>query len=165
MKNCPFFKESIAFGNTCSARGKEEYVSSEYIQYCGFHVMSADYHKCPIYQGTNESSNSGGCYLTSACMSAKGNTFLDDCEELMILRGFRDTYVKTNYPEDIENYYYIAPKIVEKIELNSESKKIFNKLYDELVIPCCELIKNHKNYEAYNKYKKYSLALYEKYVV
>lgn len=164
MERCPYFKESFLSGNTCSAKGREEYISTEHIQYCGGQVLSADYHKCPIYQEVTGANRSGGCYLTSACMSKQGDLFEDDCQELTILRKFRDTYVKDNYPKDIDTYYSIAPKIVEKIEKLPDCNEIFNRIYDELVRPCCELILNNKKYEAYENYKNYSLTLYKKYV-
>lgn len=166
MGKCPFFKESMWSGNKCQASGDGDGVpiQKRYANYCGANVLSDDYHSCPLYKDATGKRNSGGCYLTSACMGAKGEEFSDDCYELEVLRKFRDSYVKENYPKDIEMYYEIAPLIVEKIEDLKESNDIFEKMYDELVVPCCELIEKNKLYEAYIKYKNYSLELSRKYL-
>lgn len=39
-------------------------------------------------KSSSSNNNSSGCYLTSACVNAKG--LPDDCEELTVLRNFRD---------------------------------------------------------------------------
>lgn len=61
-------------------------------------------------------------------------------------------------------YYDIAPRIVKNVESLENGKSIFEKMYDELVAPCCDLIENSKLYEAYVKYKDYSMELAHKYL-
>ena len=167
MAICPFFEESMWNGNKCKASGGKDGapIQKRYADYCGANLLSSDYHKCPLYKdATGKSNSSGGCYLTSACMSVKGEEFLDDCDELELLRNFRDSYVKENYPQDIEKYYVIAPKIVEKVKGLKDNVDVFRKMYYELVLPCCNLIEENKLNEAYNRYKNYSLELAEKYL-
>ena len=167
MKICPFFEESIWSGNKCKASGGKDGapIQHKYADYCGVNLLSSDYHNCPLYKdATGKNNSSGGCYLTSACMSAKGEEFVDKCYELELLRKFRDSYVKENYPEDIEKYYAMAPKIVEKVNGLKENGDVFQKMYDELVLPCCGLIEENKLYEAYTRYKNYSIGLAEKYL-
>lgn len=141
MGICPFFKESVWSGNKCQASGDGDGapIQRRYANYCGANVMSDDYHNCPLYKDATGKNNSGGCYLTSACMSAKGEEFSDDCYELSLLRGFRDSYVKEKYPEDIAIYYEIAPKIVEKVEKSEDNVKVFEKMYNELVLAYTEI--------------------------
>ena len=55
-----------------------------------------------------------GCFITTVCCEYKG--LADDCEELTILRKFRDTYVPKQL---VKEYYKIAPKIVEIIKHHS----------------------------------------------
>lgn len=166
MELCPFLKESMWSGNKCQASGNGDGapIQQRYANYCGVNLMSDDYHKCPLYKDATGKREEGGCYLTSACMSEKGEKFDDNCYELTVLRNFRDSYVKENYPHDIEMYYEIAPKIVEKIRTSKNPKQEFNKIYTELVISCCKLIEENKLYEAYCKYKKYSLDLSKMYL-
>ena len=86
--------------------------------------------------------------------------FDDNCEELMILRWFRDKFVSK---EDIEHYYKTAPTIVDVINESENNNEIFNFIYENVVSACVNAIKSG-NYEfAYNRYKNSVLALEEQF--
>ncbi len=106
--------------------------------------------------GTKESSSGSGCYLTTACMTYLQENFDDNCNELMILRWFRDNFVNK---EDILHYYNIAPEIVEKINANPESEKIYNWIYKNIISKCIEAIEKGDYEFAYNRYKNSILIL------
>lgn len=57
-----------------------------------------------------------GCYITTAVCERDGKP--DDCEELTLLRNFRDTYMQaTIYREAlVKRYYELAPSIVRSIK-------------------------------------------------
>lgn len=111
--------------------------------------------------GTQEKSSGSGCYLTTACMSHLQEKFNDNCTELMILRWFRDNFVDKT---DIKHYYNVAPIIVDKINSLPNNKKIYEWIYNNVVNPCVNAIKQ-KNYEfAYTRYKNSILALEEKFI-
>lgn len=80
------------------------------------------------------------CYLTSACVRYKGLT--DDCEELTALRHFRDTYLAKQEGGQalIDEYYAIAPEMVEKISQRADASAIYAYIY-ERICNCLELIK------------------------
>ena len=59
--------------------------------------------------------------------------FDDNCEELMILRWFRDKFVSQ---EDIEHYYKTAPIIVEAIDEIEDNNSIYNYIYNNIVNAC-----------------------------
>ena len=63
------------------------------------------------------------CYLTTACMRHLQEKFDDKCEELTILRWFRDRFVSK---EDIEHYYKTAPIVVDAIENISNNNGIYD---------------------------------------
>jgi len=63
------------------------------------------------------------CYLTTACMRHMALNFDDNCEELTILRWFRDKYVSK---EDIKHYYNTAPIVVAAINEVEDNNKIYN---------------------------------------
>lgn len=114
------------------------------------------------YKSNNKNSgsgSSGGCYLTSACVEAKG--LPDDCQELQTLRAFRDTYLahQTGGQEEIAEYYRIAPAIVETINLLPNADEVWNTVYAELVQPCVERIHAGELEAAHRRYKAYSLQL------
>ena len=111
-----------------------------------------------------ESNTDTGCFLTSACVRARN--LPDNCEELTVLRAFRDGYMRT-VPEgnmDIETYYRIAPMIVKQINLEKDSDSIWNRIYDELIRPCVDDIKSGKHREAYQRYKEYVLLLQDEFL-
>ena len=107
-------------------------------------------------------SGSGGCFLTSACMSALSDVFDDNCYELQTLRWFRDNQVSM---EDIEHYYKVAPIIVEHINMRTDSYEVYMDIYDTVVRVCVEAIAA-KNYAlAYDVYRKAVKKLEDTYLV
>ena len=132
---------------------KQDYVNSDvYYRYC----RNYSYDECPIYKGNTDS---GGCYLTSACVEAKG--LPDDCEELTVLREFRDNWLKHRPGGlgEVAEYYASAPVIVEKINAREDAKEIWCRVYESLVRPCVELIKCGKMEETHALYCKGALEL------
>ena len=140
---------------------KQDYVNEDcYKRYCrGYY-----YDECPIYRGT-DSSSSGGCFLTSACIGAKG--LPDDCEELRILRKFRDGWLSEQHggKELISEYYTIAPQIVDSINAQENHIQIHEEIYQKLVVPCVDLIHAGDYDAALNLYKKTTQQLAQKYII
>jgi hypothetical protein len=99
------------------------------------------------------------CFLTSACVFARG--LPDDCEELTTLREFRDSYIVSlsGGPELVQEYYEVAPAIVDGINQNRESKRILSSLYDELVVPSVTLIRNDEYQRALDHYRTWVVRL------
>lgn len=106
--------------------------------------------------GTQDKSSGSGCYLTTACMKYMQKDFNDSCEELMILRWFRDEFVSR---EDRIHYYKIAPIIVSVIDNLDEKDSIYNYIYENVVSACVTAIKNGDYEFAYNRYKDSVMAL------
>jgi len=139
-------------GYSCALKREKEGNSSidhdTVKKYCwGYH-----YEDCPRYKDRD---SSGGCFLTSACIEARG--LPDNCEELTVLRAFRDGYMKSSSQgqSDICEYYHIAPAIVKKIRTQPNAVELFDNIYMELVLPCVELIHAGKNEEAHTKYRNF----------
>ena len=106
-------------------------------------------------------SGSSGCFLTSACVKAKG--LPDDCEELTALRWFRDSYMRT-VPEgesDIREYYRIAPAIVSAINDREDADSIWKHIYEDLIQTCVKLIQSGEYAATYQLYRQYTLQLKE----
>lgn len=101
-----------------------------------------------------------GCYLTTACMRHMASSFDDNCEELIILRWFRDKYVSG---EDINHYYKTAPIIVSSINSEKDNNRIYNYVYNNVVKACVEAIKKGDYEFAYNRYKSSILTLEEEF--
>ena len=119
-----------------------------YKMYC----YPEDADRCKRFEMT--SGSSGGCYLTTACVEYRG--LPDDCVELTTLRSFRDSYLvsQENGKEEINEYYETAPQIVRAINASGDAGRVYTELYDSVILPCVELIKNGRQQEAYEMYKK-----------
>ena len=105
--------------------------------------------------GSTEKS-SGDCYLTSACIRYFQEKFDDNCYELTVLRWFRDNFVSK---EDIEQYYEVAPIIVEVIDNEENSDNIYNYICYNIVNYCVEQIEQGKYDNAYDRCKDSVLML------
>lgn len=115
--------------------------------------------ECPL----RKNQSSSGCYITSACVRARG--LPDDCLELETLRAFRDGYLASQPGgrEDIEEYYAKAPKLVCAIDHSSKAESIYEKIYSEMVQPCVKLIQEQHLEKAYTLYKQYSVNLMQQF--
>lgn len=136
---------------------KGDYINSDlYDRYC----KDYSYDECPIYKGN---SSSGGCYLTSACIESK--RLPDDCYELTTLRSFRDTWLSSTEEGKaiIKEYYTIAPSIVSAINKKDNNKVIYDRIYDEMVVPCVKFIEAGKYQETVELYRSMTRKLQEEF--
>ena len=88
-----------------------------------------------------KASKGGGCYITTAICSTLNKP--DDCEELTLLRMFRDKYMLTD-PEVsrlVYRYYDTAPGIVERMKQKGDYELICARLYRDYINPCVALIR------------------------
>lgn len=93
------------------------------------------------------------CFFTSATCGAIG---LDDnCWELKQLRSFRDSVMLTNEHSrnEVEEYYRMAPAIVQSINGATNSKQIYLKMYWKYILPSAIFAFLGMHQTAYNKYK------------
>lgn len=106
-------------------------------------------------------SSDDGCFVTTACVKSRG--LPDDCEELTVLRSFRDTWVKDRPGggEDIRRYYAEAPGIVSRINARKDAGRLWDTVYEEMVLPCVEMIRNGDREGAYRLYRDWTLRLAE----
>ena len=149
-------------GYCCALKREKEGNSSIDSDTVHRYCWGYQYEYCPRYKSA--SSSSGGCYLTSACVEARG--MADDCYQLQTLRAFRDGYLRgvDGGEKEIAEYYLIAPAVVENIKKRDDSTSIFEKVYTELVAPCVELIEQGNNEEAHKLYKDYTIKLKLKFI-
>ena len=110
---------------------------------------------------TGEIQENGGCYLTTACMEHYQYNFNDKCDELQILRWFRDNFVSEN---DVAHYYEVAPKIVNILNSLKNSKELYEYIYSRIINACVIAIKDGKYDFAYKRYSNSILALEEQFL-
>ena len=90
------------------------------------------------------------CFITSACMKNFHESFDDNCEELVILRWFRDNFVSD---EDKKYYCEVSPIIVETINNDPQKTSIYQYIYENVIQVCVKLIKKGDYDLAYDRYK------------
>lgn len=164
IDRCPFLEyKGKMFGPSwyCKKAQKDVYDGEKlYKEYCA--AGEKYYSQCPHFGPS--SGSSGGCYLTSACTEAMG--FADDCMELTTLRAFRDNWLAKQPmgKEEIAEYYHVAPAIVDAIHGLEDGKKVFLRIYHEMVLPCVQLIQEKKFSEAHDLYRIKTKELQEEYL-
>lgn len=108
--------------------------------------------------------NSGGCFITTAVCDSFGKA--DDCYELTMFRSFRDNWLlnQTDGKDLIDEYYRIAPRIVDKIEKLSDSKKIYLNIWEQYLKPCLSYIEKKDYLMCTEKYVEMVQDLKNKYL-
>jgi len=119
---------------------------------------------CVTFQQINEGFKSKPCYITTAICQSQGKS--DNCYELQLLRSYRDGYLSSipGGNELIREYYSMAPSIVNAIDSKPNSHEIYNRIYEDYLVPCIKLIEEDKLQEAMLKYKAMADELHKKYV-
>lgn len=81
------------------------------------------------------------CFITTAVCKYFNKP--DDCYELTTLRKFRDTWLamQPDGKDLVEEYYAIAPGIVNAIDESPEKDKIYMHIWNDYIEPCIKLIK------------------------
>lgn len=84
------------------------------------------------------------CYITTAVCDSQGKP--DNCYELTAFRNFRDSYLLRSEEGQklVEEYYEIAPGIVMLINMQKNSKEIYDSIYEKYLMPCLGFIEDGK---------------------
>lgn len=98
------------------------------------------------------------CFLTTACCRWRG--LPDDCEELTLLRHYRDTYLRDSETgvSAVEHYYRIAPSIAAAIDQDQNARTIYTGIY-EVIERCVAAIKRENYDSVFEQYKQMVLEL------
>lgn len=96
------------------------------------------------------------CYITTAVTEATGKG--DDAYELETLRRYRDDFMLATPAgqELVDNYYAVAPKVVEKLSARSDAKEIYKELYTKYLQPAVVAVEKGDNYGALRIYREMS---------
>ena len=113
---------------------------------------------------SSASTDSDGCFITTAVCDNFGKP--DDCYELSVFRSFRDNWLscQPNGKKLIEEYYSIAPQIVEKINLLPNSKEIYHSIWKQYLKKCLLYIEQERFSKCMNIYVDMVRTLKEKYI-
>ncbi len=160
-KNCTFVKKEEGFFGT-------RYECALMVNDYGHYQRVSETGTCSRFSPKNTPESMGykgntSCFLTSACVDYYGKP--DDCEELTFLRRFRDKQLKQTEEGRrlVEEYYQVAPKIVEKINDGEDKAETYEYIY-KTVCECVESIKRERYDETAQLYQSMVLCLKEKYL-
>jgi hypothetical protein len=111
----------------------------------------------------NLAANGPKCWLTTACTHYAG--LPDDCQQLTVLRAFRDGYMRNRSDGKamITDYYAFAPLIVEKINQSDNRDGIYRSIL-RMVNKCVSEINKGHTQRALNTYARCYLKLKRKFV-
>lgn len=117
------------------------------------------------YQPTKSdvSSSSSWCVITTAACQALHK--LDDCEELRLLRRFRDMHLE-NTPEGeaiVREYYRVGFLITAAIEEDPCRGEIYRRLWEDEIVPSCDAVRAEKWGAAKSIYVRMVLRLCRQY--
>ena len=145
--------------STCNRLFEITFGEKEYFDNKGFDLpkkcQSCRSGKTPVYSGysyksTHTSSaptststpkkKSSLCFITTAVCKYFNKP--DDCYELTTLRKFRDTWLvsQSDGRKLVDEYYMIAPSIVNAIDNSSERDAIYMHIWNNYIEPCIRLI-------------------------
>ncbi|MGF7001782.1 hypothetical protein M2145_000398 [Lachnospiraceae bacterium PF1-21] len=104
------------------------------------------------------------CYITTAVCAEQGKP--DNCQELEILRNYRDTYLMHSLDGRalVEEYYEIAPVLVMMLDMQKNRQELYGEIYEESLLPCLEAIASGDYEGCKDKYKAMVNGLRGKYL-
>ncbi|HKR21011.1 MAG TPA: CFI-box-CTERM domain-containing protein, partial [Pyrinomonadaceae bacterium] len=104
------------------------------------------------------------CFLTTACCRWRG--LPDDCEELTLLRHFRDTYLRNldSGSSAVQHYYEVAPAIATAIEQDQDAVTVYDWIY-EVIRGCIDAMQREDYDSVFEQYKQMVLELEARYLV
>lgn len=133
--------------------------------YCGqrFYSEYPTGFRCPKC-GYKERKPSSDCFITTACVRAKG--LPDDCYELTTLRRFRDEVLlkSPDLKGYVEDYYQKAPLIIAEIDKLDNSLEIYERIYNEMILPSVRYVDEKEEQRAIELYYGYYMELLKKYL-
>lgn len=120
-------------------------------------------HKQPLGKATYSTILNGFhkklCFVTTAVCTQLGKG--DTCEELQMLRAFRDGYLSMlpHGMQKINEYYLFAPMIVSAVERSGKAQEEWKRIYKSYLVPCIFALKQHKPQECERLYENMMLEL------
>lgn len=95
----------------------------------------------------------GGCFVSTAVCTALGKD--DNCEELLLLRSFRDQILLKSVEGArlVENYYRCSPDLLSRLEVRSlDDPHIYERVYRCHLDPIIGLVRLGRNMKAIEAY-------------
>lgn len=163
-----FINESLAvagyvFPAILQYKGESSMPLIEHIQKRWKEAFPKSNIKYATYEDIEKGFHRKWCYITTAACQVRGME--DDCDELNLLRTYRDTYMASQPggAELIRNYYDVAPSIVNHINRQPDSRQIYDRLWDLYIDPCIQAIRGGRMDECLELYTQMVLETKDRY--
>lgn len=120
-------------------------------------LWNQKYPKNPIKKATYETVYGGFkrklCFITTAVCRTLDKP--DCCEELTALRAFRDEYLlcTENGRAKVNEYYMLAPLIVEEIDRSGKADEAYRSIYSEYLTPCLKELRENRFDDCEKRYE------------
>ncbi|MBR2179740.1 MAG: hypothetical protein IJ862_05035 [Selenomonadaceae bacterium] len=116
---------------------------SKLAHFVGCQWLKDAYIKC--CREDNNDHKEEGCFITTAVCTHFGK--IDDCYELTMFRHFRDHWLihQSDGKSLIDEYYEIAPKIVDKINQLINANEVYQSIWQNHLKPCLKFIELGNN--------------------
>ena len=140
-KAAAWYEKNAAWGKAEACRHKIERIAPKSAK------KSAETNEPDKKANTSAVPKKSGCFITTAvCDSLKKE---DHCYELTCFREFRDQWLalQEDGPALIQEYYAVAPAIVEKIQAQRQCEIVYHHIWNGYLKPCLTYIEE-KNFEA-----------------
>ena len=104
------------------------------------------------------------CYVTTAVCLSLGKD--ENCREIRMLKDYRDGFLSAQEdgPKLIDEYYDIAPTIVNRINKRADAKDTYKKIYQNYISPCIDLIDQEKYTDCKKLYMQMMHVLGQEYL-
>lgn len=93
---------------------------------------------------SNQSSSSSTCVITTAaCQVLRA---ADDCDELQLLRWFRDAHLQNSAENEaiVREYYRVGPLITDRISKTPDPHGMYCYLWNKYILPSCAAIRTEQ---------------------
>ena len=114
--------------------------------------------------GTGKDASTSCCYITTAVCRDRG--LPDDCEELRVLRRFRDEVLlqTADGRRDVAEYYRLAPPIVAMVARRPDARELLNGWYGQYIRPAVDAAKHGRYGEAHALFRELTHAAGSQYL-
>ena len=104
------------------------------------------------YTPDKKSSGKAGCCITTAVCDYLGKP--DDCEELNLMRRYRDLWLvqQPGGRRLVEQYYACAPGLVRRLKASPRYREICDILWQDYLLPCCRMIRSRQYEQCRDRY-------------
>lgn len=117
----------------------------------------------PRQAKTEADDDDTGCFITTACVTERG--LPDNCDELETLRSLRENFMRNTDQgkELLKEYLLLGPAVVASVSECENRSAIYDYLYQHMIMPAVDMIKNGDHQKAVDWYEGFSRQLKKNY--